>query len=412
MSKSDEEEDASQQPWDRLEFGVNALTDTPSPKVDLKQSKHVEHAPNQNGESFWEALKAENKTDADSRPSDTQSHARLRQIDTEDRKWSTSGLGLPRINTQALAATQHEHNMSFRDGLRMYPKAILWSAGISLAIVGEGFDTALVSSLFAFDTFKKSYGELTPSVTYEVSPAWQIALSNAATIGALIGLIANGWLTERFGFRKTLMGALILLIAFIFLTFFAFNIEILLSGQLLLGIPWGVCSTLTMSYAAEIMPLALRGYLISNINLCWIIGQVIAQGTLRGLVHNTSQWSYRIPFAIQWFWAGLVLIIAFFAPESPWFLVRKGKFEKARGVLLRLAEKHQNFNADNVIAMMQHTDLVEKQLNNGKEERNDLTYMECFRGKNRRRTEIACMVFVSQNLCGLPNIGFSASTLR
>lgn len=406
MSQLKEEKDEVQ-PWDDLEFGVNVLdTNEPASKPGFHQPSHVEHAQDQKGESFWDALRAENETD--SRPSDAHSHARLRQLNTEERKWSVGGLDLPRINTQALAATQYEHNMSFLDGLRMYPKAILWSAGISLAIVGEGFDTALVNSLFAFDTFKESYGHLAPDGTYIISPAWQVALSNGATVGALIGLVANGWLTERYGFRRSLMGALVSLIAFIFLTFFAFNIGTLLAGQVLCGIPWGICSTLTISYAAEVMPLALRGYLSSNINLCWIIGQIIAQGTLRGLVDTTSQWSYRIPFAIQWFWAGLVLVIVFFAPESPWFLVRKGRLEQARAVLVRLAEKNQNFNPDNVIAMMQHTDLVEKQLNNGKKERNDVTFIECFRGKNLRRTEIASCIFVTQNLCGLPAIGFAA----
>lgn len=412
MSQSKEKEEA--QPWDRLEFGVNALNaDAPAPNLGSHHSNHVEHAPDQKdqkNESFYDALKAENEVNP--RPSDTQSHAKLRQLNTEDRKWSVGGLGLPRINTEALAATQNEHNMSFRDGLRMYPKAILWSAGISLAIVGEGFDTALVNSLFAFNTFKRSYGQEIAPGAYEIPTRWQIALSNGATVGAVIGLVANGWLTERFGFRKTLMCALLTLIAFIFLTFFAYNIGTLLAGQILLGIPWGICSTLTMSYAAEVMPLALRGYLISNINLCWIIGQIIAQGTLRGLVDLTTDWSYRIPFAIQWFWAGLVLVITFFAPESPWFLVRKGKLEQARGVLIRLASKHQNFNPDNVIAMMQHTDLVEKQLNNGKKERNDLTYLECFRGTNLRRTEIASCVFMTQNLVGLPLLGFSAYFFR
>lgn len=406
-----DQKDQAQQPWDRLEFGVNALSTTESStKPDHTQPNHVEHAADQKGESFWEALKAENEGGSTS--PDSQSRRRLREITTEDRKWSSSGLGLPKINTEALAATHSEHSMTLRDGLRMYPKAILWSAGISLAIVGEGFDMALVNSLFAFDTFKRSYGIQTDSGTFEIETSWQIALANGATAGAIIGLIANGWLSERFGYRKTLLGALLSLIVFIFLTFFAFNIETLLAGQVLLGLPWGICSTLTMSYAAEVLPLALRGYLIANINLCWVIGQIIAQGTLRGFVHDRSEWSYRIPFAIQWFWAGIALCIAYSAPESPWFLVRKGKLEEARRALMRLAEKNQKFNPDNVIAMMQHTDEVEKQLNNGRRVRNDLTYVECFRGTNRRRTEIASMVFMSQNLCGLPLLGFAAYFYR
>lgn len=174
------------------------------------------------------------------------------------------------------------------------------------------------------------------------------------------------------------------------------------------------------------MPLALRGYLVANINLCWIIGQIIALGTLRGFLDDGSEWSYRytqqsfdrfreciddccrIPFAIQWAFALVVFIASYLAPESPWWLVRQRKFDEARKVLVRLGNKTRRFNPDNVLAMMQHTDTVEKQLNNGKAERNDVSYLECFRGTNLRRTEIACVLFMAQNMCGLPLTGFAA----
>lgn len=34
--------------------------------------------------------------------------------------------------------------------------------------------------------------------------------------------------------------------------------------------------------------------------MCWVIGQFIAVGILNGFIHWDNQWSYRIPFAIQW----------------------------------------------------------------------------------------------------------------
>lgn len=146
--------------------------------------------------------------------------------------------------------------------------------------------------------------------------------------------------------------------------------------------------------------------------MCWVIGQIIALAVLRALLDTNSQWSYRIPFGLQWVWVVIVFVGAFLAPESPWWLVRNGRIDEARGVLIRLAQKDQSFNADNVIAMMQHTDEVEKQLNNGQTQRNDLSYFECFRGTNRRRTEVACMVFMIQNLSGLPLIAFAAYFYR
>jgi MFS transporter, SP family, general alpha glucoside:H+ symporter len=69
------------------------------------------------------------------------------------------------------------------------------------------------------------------------------------------------------------------------------------------------------------MPVVLRSYLTSNVNLCWLIGQILGTGIVRAFVHNTSEWSYRIPFALQWAFAVPILIAVVFAPESPWWLV-------------------------------------------------------------------------------------------
>ena len=89
-------------------------------------------------------------------------------------------------------------------------------------------------------------------------------------------------------------GALILMIAFIFMPFFASNIETILAGAILQGIPWGVFQTLTVTYASEVTPVVLRPYLTTYVNLCWVIGQFIAAGVLRGFLNRTDQWAYRM----------------------------------------------------------------------------------------------------------------------
>lgn len=74
----------------------------------------------------------------------------------------------------------------------------------------------------------------------------------------------------------------------------------LLVSQIFCGLSWGVFQALTTTYAADVMPVALRGHLTGSVNLCWVIGQLLGQGVIRGLAHNNSEWPYRIPFALQW----------------------------------------------------------------------------------------------------------------
>ena len=152
--------------------------------------------------------------------------------------------GLRRLSVEARAATKAEHAMTFWTGCRLYPKAIAWSLLLSMTIVMEGYDLTLINSFFAFPVFRHNYGTpISPNAPagqhdYQISPAWQSGLSNAAVVAEIAGLLFNGFLTDRFGYHKTLIGALIWLSLFVFIAFFAVDIRMLLAAQILCGLPW------------------------------------------------------------------------------------------------------------------------------------------------------------------------------
>lgn len=311
---------------------------------------------------------------------------------------------VPNLSSEAAQATQDEHRMPLLSAFQLYPKAIGWSAAISLAIIMEGYDTALINGFYAFPEFLHKYGDLQKNGTYEMSTTWQTAFSNASSSGSIIGLFMNGIVTQKLGYRRTMMTALAFLAAFISLSFFATNRRLLLSGQVLCGVSWGVFSTLTTTYAAEILPTSLRGYLTAAVNLCWLLGQIVAFGALRGLIDLKSQWSYKIPFGVQWIWILIVFVLTYFAPESPWWLIQHGRPDDARKTLIRLTRSDPDYNADYNVELMQHTNDAEKTLNEGR----SISFWDCFRGPNLRRTEIACVLFMIQNMSGLPMISFAA----
>ncbi|KAK2933610.1 Sugar/inositol transporter [Fusarium oxysporum f. sp. vasinfectum] len=302
----------------------------------------------------------------------------------------------PDVIDHARSAAQKEQKMTLMQGIKLYPKAVAWSILISTCIVMEGFDIVLVNNFYAFPQWNKKYGQLQPDGTYQVSAAWQAGLSNGANVGSIIGLFLNGWLSERFGYRYTIIGCLIWLSACITLFFTAQNVQMLLAAEILCGLPWGIFQTICVTYASEVCPIALRGYLTTYVNFCWGLGQEIGIGILRSMIGRTDQWAYRIPYGLQWIWPLPLIVGLWLAPESPWWLVRKGRVADAKKSLLRLTSlnRETDFDADETVAMMVHTTALEEKLTEGS------SYIDCLKGVNRRRTEIVCMVWAMQNLSG------------
>ncbi|KAH8890415.1 general alpha-glucoside permease [Thozetella sp. PMI_491] len=300
------------------------------------------------------------------------------------------------IAAEAERATAAEQNTGLWASVKLYPKAVGWSILLSTAIVMEGFDLVLLGSLLAYPPFQKKFGEPVGDGTYQISADWQTGLNMGAQVGEILGLFAVGVIAERVGYRMTLIAALALVACFIFIVFFAQSLPQLLVGEILLGIPWGAFQTLTTTFAAEVCPVNLRAYLTSYVNLCWVFGQLIASGVMRAMVDRDDEIGFRIPFGLQWIWPIPLIVGIYLAPESPWWLIRKDRLEDAKRSLLRLTSLNAdpNFNADETISMMIHTNELERSVTAG------TSYWDCFKGTNLRRTEITVVVETIPQICG------------
>ena len=249
----------------------------------------------------------------------------------------------------------------------------------------------------AYPSFAKAYGTWSEkSQSYQVSAAWQAALGNASTAGAFLGTLLNGYLVTRFGMKKVLLGGLIVLSCFLTVVFFAPNVETLILGSFLCGFPFGIFATTAPAFASEVLPLPLRVYFTSYTNMCWIIGQLIAAVVLANLVTMESSWGYRIPFALQWVWPAFLIPILWYAPESPWHLVRCNRLSEARRSLRSLQSKDAGEDSiEQSLAEIINTNTLESNMDVG------TSYADCFKGFELHRTEIACMCSASQVFSGL-----------
>ncbi|KAL6416237.1 general alpha-glucoside permease [Ilyonectria robusta] len=305
------------------------------------------------------------------------------------------------LNQAAIEGSADDHELTVRDAIRAYPQAIGWALVSATCVIMEGYDTNLLSNFFAYPSFLIRYGNfvgVTPETPtgYQLTPAWQAGLSQGGSVGSILGCLLSGYLVSKYGSRRVQLGALVALMAFIFIVFFSPNLPVLVVGEILCGLPWGILATTSPAYASEVLPTALRTYMTSYTNMCFILGQLISAGVLKGLSTREDSWGYKIPFALQWVWPVILIPLIYISPESPWYLVRMGKLDEAEASLRRLqSSKATNVDPRKTLSMIVYTNNLEQRLSVG------TSYWDCFKGTELRRTEIACVVFAGQILCGI-----------
>lgn len=231
---------------------------------------------------------------------------------------------------------------------------------------------------------------------------WQGLLPLAAQIGAIIGVLLAAPMTKWLGYRRTALSMLIFSAALVCIPFFANkNVAILFAGYLLQGIPWGVFQVVSPAYASEVASVQLRPILTTWNNLCWVIGQFLAAGISKGFEPMASSMSYRMPFAFEWVFIAILMTGIVFAPESPYWYIQKGRIEDARKAIKKLVRKGNASRMEEKYALMRHTIEQEKKNDASLEQPTGVqAYTAIFKGINRRRTEVACMAWLIQQLCG------------
>lgn len=201
--------------------------------------------------------------------------------------------------TAARNATEYEQSLAFKPAAGLWWKGIFWAVLFSSTLIMEGYDLALLGASYANDAFNDKYGQGAGG-KHMIAAGWKAGLTNGALIGEILGLWLSGLAAEKYGHRRTMMAALLMMTGFLFVMFFAPSVLVLLVSQVLCGIPWGMFQSLGVTYASEVVGLSLRPYLSTYSNLCWVIGQLIASGVLRGVLTLPGDWSYKVrhPFPV------------------------------------------------------------------------------------------------------------------
>jgi len=202
-------------------------------------------------------------------------------------------------------------------GIVLVVAAIAAVAGILF-----GFDTGVISGAILFINEEFSL----TSVTTEVAVS-------AVLMGAIIGALFGGPLSDRVGRRSSILAASLIFLVGTFVVVLSPIFSIFLIGRILIGIAIGIASFVAPLYISEIAPEHIRGALVSLNQLLITIGILIAYGV-----------NYYFAAAGDWramFLAGVIpgtvlLIGMFLMPRSPRWLVFMNRSTDAATVLKKI----------------------------------------------------------------------------
>jgi MFS transporter, SP family, arabinose:H+ symporter len=193
-----------------------------------------------------------------------------------------------------------------------------------------GFDTAVIAGTTQILTKYFSLAPLTLGITV-----------SSALAGTILGSILAGIPGDKYGRRDSLRGLAVLYLVSAVGCAFAWNWPMLILFRVIGGLAIGGSSVLGPMYIAEISPAKWRGRLVGFFQFNVVLGILVAY------LSNYIVGSFNLGWA-EWRWklgvaavpAAAFLLMLFFIPRSPRWLVKTGRIAEAREVLQRIGEQN------------------------------------------------------------------------
>ncbi|KAJ3615968.1 hypothetical protein Zmor_012152 [Zophobas morio] len=267
-----------------------------------------------------------------------------------------------------------------------------------------GYDIGGSGGTLIFQGFRRHFGW--PDVQVGIKDSYDVSVQKALisaffTLGALVGALPSGALSELFGLKKIIMSNCVIFTFGTSLQASAINIYMMCTGRFIGGIGVGALSALVPTYQSEIAPEKIRGVLVTMQQLSITIGIVLAGAVNLGL--RWHDWGWRFSYGGNIIFAVIMFVAFIFMDESPRWLVRNNEYEKARKVFSKIRVKG---DIDMELGRI-------KQKIESAEKVGSKSWRDVFSGKNkmRHRLFIGCGGQFLQQLSGINAIMFFAPSI-
>ncbi|SMH50662.1 MFS transporter, sugar porter (SP) family [Rathayibacter oskolensis] len=189
--------------------------------------------------------------------------------------------------------------------------------------------------LFGYDTGVIN-GALEPmSVELGLTPLTEGVVTSSLLFAAAVGAVTGGRFSDARGRRPTITLLAVLFLVGALVCVVAPSFAVMVVGRAVLGLAVGGASVVVPVYLSELSPSEIRGSLAGRNELMIVIGQLAAfvANAIIGTVWGEQPGVWRIMLAVAALPAAALLVGMTRVPESPRWLISKGRQEEALGVL-------------------------------------------------------------------------------
>ncbi|KAI1253664.1 hypothetical protein MGN70_004056 [Eutypa lata] len=245
----------------------------------------------------------------------------------------------------------------------------------------DGYDGSMMNGLQTLPQWREYFGQPDGAL---------LGLMNAVyPLGKVVALLCLPYITDRWGRRWPLLFGLVTCICFSILQGLAQSLDSFVVARALLGFFTAFLSQPSPILIAEVAYPTHRGKITALYNTFYYFGSIFAAWCTYGTFKIDSTWSWRIPSLLQGGIPVLQLAGWLFVPESPRWLISRGRREEAHQLL---AKYHAGGNVDSPLVQFEIQE-IEQAIALEAEVMSSVSWTKLIRTPaNRKRTIITVIV--------------------
>ncbi|CCH41021.1 Hexose transporter 2 [Wickerhamomyces ciferrii] len=277
---------------------------------------------------------------------------------------------------------------------------------VSLTSTNTGYDGSLLNAFQSMPDWAHAMGKPTGATLG--------AVANGVVFGCALGFTIAPMISDRVGRRNAItVGNIIMLIGAIlqscagaWLTVrgeYEHNDQrtyaMFLVARIILGFGNTISVVASPPLVSELSYPTHRQPMTALYNSNWYLGAIIAAWVSYGSRNVAHNWSWRIPSIMQGFFPLIQTVLIYLVPESPRYLIFKGRFEEARKILLKYhAGDDESIGGALVDFEMSEIEIAIEQ---EKTASANASYLDFFKtAGNRKRLFLIIFIGVVMQLCG------------